>query len=357
MPTEKTIAIVGSMPPPFGGVSVHVLRELELLGSAGYEVSLYEQTGKSVPQDNVYPLSRSKFKFLKFLLSIDQDLIHFHFANHVASALTGLVLRLRPRQNYIATVHGEGLMENYNTKGVLFRKCIELYFRNAAHVIGVNQNVVDFLRDRLTVSEERISLIPAFLPPTSQELDPANIPVLVTEFTKGKTHLIGSHGWFGFFRPEGVHVYGFDMLCRIAEEISQSGKNIGMYTVISGVYDEEHRREILAVQEKYKDHWLIVETSFTCASLYKKTSLFLRPTSTDGDSVSIRECLALGVPVLASDAVPRPAACEFFRSRDFDHFSERFWQMCGSDNDKVERQVEAFDNDLLSVIRSVLDDT
>lgn len=248
-------------------------------------------------------------------------------------------------------------MENYNTKGVLFRKCIELYFRNAAHVIGVNQNVVDFLRDRLTVSEERISLIPAFLPPTSQELDPANIPVLVTEFTKGKTHLIGSHGWFGFFRPEGVHVYGFDMLCRIAEEISQSGKNIGMYTVISGVYDEEHRREILAVQEKYKDHWLIVETSFTCASLYKKTSLFLRPTSTDGDSVSIRECLALGVPVLASDAVPRPAACEFFRSRDFDHFSERFWQMCGSDNDKVERQVEAFDNDLLSVIRSVLDDT
>ena len=78
MPTEKTIAIVGSMPPPFGGVSVHVLRELELLGSAGYEVSLYEQTGKSVPQDNVYPLSRSKFKFLKFLLSIDQDLSLIH---------------------------------------------------------------------------------------------------------------------------------------------------------------------------------------------------------------------------------------------------------------------------------------
>ena len=234
---------------------------------------------------------------------------------------------------------------------------VSIYFCNAAHVVGVNQNVTDFLEQTIGVEPRKVSLIPAFLPPTAKELDSSNIPAAVSEFTKGKTHLIGTHGWFGFFRPEGVHVYGFDMLCRIAEEISQSGKNIGMYTVISGVYDEEHRREILAVQEKYKDHWLIVETSFTCASLYKKTSLFLRPTSTDGDSVSIRECLALGVPVLASDAVPRPAACELFRSRDFDHFSERFWQMCGSDNDKVERQVEAFDNDLLSVIRSVLDDT
>jgi glycosyltransferase involved in cell wall biosynthesis len=36
-------------------------------------------------------------------------------------------------------------------------------------------------------------------------------------------------------------------------------------------------------------------------------AIFLRPTLTDGDAVSIREALAAGVPVLASDVVRRPA--------------------------------------------------
>jgi glycosyltransferase involved in cell wall biosynthesis len=35
-------------------------------------------------------------------------------------------------------------------------------------------------------------------------------------------------------------------------------------------------------------------------------TIFLRPTLTDGDALSIREAMAAGVPVLASDVVRRP---------------------------------------------------
>ena len=41
--------------------------------------------------------------------------------------------------------------------------------------------------------------------------------------------------------------------------------------------------------------------------------VFLRPTSWDGDSVIVREALALGARVIASDLAPRPAGVELAR--------------------------------------------
>ena len=53
-----------------------------------------------------------------------------------------------------------------------------------------------------------------------------------------------------------------------------------------------------------------------------RSSVLLRPTNTDGDAVSVREALWLGVPVIASDVVERPAGTELFRTRD----AESLWQ-------------------------------
>ena len=51
-------------------------------------------------------------------------------------------------------------------------------------------------------------------------------------------------------------------------------------------------------------------------AVYAKTDVFVRPSITDGDSVSIRECLSLGVPVIASNAVSRPPECILFENRN-----------------------------------------
>ena len=45
---------------------------------------------------------------------------------------------------------------------------------------------------------------------------------------------------------------------------------------------------------------------------FRHDVILLRPTRTDGDALSVREALHAGVPVIASDAVPRPPGARTF---------------------------------------------
>ena len=348
------MAIVGTAPPPFGGVSVHVNRKLDLLRRNGIDANLYEQTGKDAPDRGIFPLGSSKFRFLQLLLNFRENLIHFHFNNHVALAMACQVVKLRRGKEYSITVHSERPSRLFSEKGPIFRSSMSRYFRNAKHLICVNRNIGDFMTKTLGIPSSRISLIPAFLSPTQDELADDQIPEQVARFVDTKDKVIGTHGWFGYF-VDGNHVYGFEHIARLAREIAQSGQNIGMYTVISGTYESSHREKILQLQSELADHWLVVDSPFSCAALYKKTDLFLRPTITDGDSVSVRECLSLGVPVLASNAVERPPACHTFPTQDYDQFSSEFWRLLEEPKtESLLREPMDFGDDLLKLFNNLL---
>jgi glycogen(starch) synthase len=49
-----------------------------------------------------------------------------------------------------------------------------------------------------------------------------------------------------------------------------------------------------------------------------RSDVFLRPTLEDGDSISVREALSLGVPVVASRIGARPAGAILFEPGDTD---------------------------------------
>ena len=54
----------------------------------------------------------------------------------------------------------------------------------------------------------------------------------------------------------------------------------------------------------------------TCLALMSACDVFLRPTLEDGDSISVREALSMGVPVVASRIGTRPAGAILFHSGD-----------------------------------------
>ena len=53
-----------------------------------------------------------------------------------------------------------------------------------------------------------------------------------------------------------------------------------------------------------------------CLALISACDVFLRPTLEDGDSISVREALSLGVPVVASRVGTRPAGAILFQPGD-----------------------------------------
>jgi glycosyltransferase involved in cell wall biosynthesis len=58
-------------------------------------------------------------------------------------------------------------------------------------------------------------------------------------------------------------------------------------------------------------------------ALFERASVFVRPTFADGDAISVREALALGTPVVASDAAERPKGTFLFRTNDVDDLAEK----------------------------------
>jgi len=351
--SKSSLAVVGVLPPPFGGVSVHVKRYMELLERSDVAATLYEQTGKSDPENRVVPFSSSPLRFVKFLMTFEEEVVHFHFNNHRALAIAGQLLHFRKGKKTILTVHSERLVRWYDEKGWLYRKMMSSCFRRADHLICVSQPIANFMNERLGIDKSKLSVIPAYLPPTQAEKSEHHIPNEVSEFISGREKMIGTHGWFGYF-VNGDHVYGFDHIARLAQEISDSGRNIAMYTVISGNYEDAHRDKIKALQENLSDNWMIIESPFSCAALYEKTDLFIRPTVTDGDSVSIRECISAGVPVLASDAVPRPKQCQLYKSRDYPQLSKSFWSLLGQSETPASGESRCIETELISVIQANL---
>jgi glycosyltransferase involved in cell wall biosynthesis len=55
-------------------------------------------------------------------------------------------------------------------------------------------------------------------------------------------------------------------------------------------------------------------------ALLQQVDAYLRPTATDGSSVAVLEALSLGLPVIASDIVPRPTGVNLYDFRNKDSF-------------------------------------
>jgi glycosyltransferase involved in cell wall biosynthesis len=55
-----------------------------------------------------------------------------------------------------------------------------------------------------------------------------------------------------------------------------------------------------------------------CLSVMARSAVFIRPTFRDGDSISVREAVALGLPVVASNVGTRPESVLLFEAGDRD---------------------------------------
>jgi glycosyltransferase involved in cell wall biosynthesis len=156
-------------------------------------------------------------------------------------------------------------------------------------------------------------VIPPFIPPRESP-DERKIPSRVRDFCKGKFPILAANG--GFVKIDNKDVYGLFALTKLAKSLIDKFPNYAIVVYIrSGVDIVTEEFKCLLDETNnvpLKDHFLFFTSEGEFYPFLSICDIFLRPTSTDGDSNSVREALRCNIPVVASDVVPRPVGCRIY---------------------------------------------
>jgi len=168
-------------------------------------------------------------------------------------------------------------------------------------VVCVNQEIAAAVAG-LGVANEQIRIAPAFLP---IEAPKVALPTEIESWIQQHSPVVTSAM---FFRPE----YGFELLVRALLALKRRYPRIGCLVMGSG--EEREQAAALLKTHGLEDTILLAGDlqHELCLSLMARSAVFVRPTFRDGDSISVREAVALGVPVVASNVGTRPEGVLLF---------------------------------------------
>ncbi|UCG57957.1 MAG: glycosyltransferase [Phycisphaerales bacterium] len=126
---------------------------------------------------------------------------------------------------------------------------------------------------------------------------------------------------------EGIDLYGLDLSIELVRRLIEHGvSGVSLIFAVScnaadNLLYGKAKRLIETLQ--LDGHFCLYDGPVDFAALMTQCDIVLRPTSSDGDALTVREALYFGIPVIASDAVERPEGTITFENRDIDCLLER----------------------------------
>jgi len=312
------VVIIGATLPSMGGVEIHIARMMDILKENGID---YEQIDPRCCIDA--PKGLRQLKFYMTLLKASGTLYHFH-TSHIISLWVFMALLSLIGKKVIYTLHNENIADEIENKVIGFMKYLSLKicFKRYSHIICVNQRMKDTLVS-IGFNHRKISLIPAFIPQSI--IDPSTIPNNIKEFIDTHSPTITGYAC-SIYNYQGVDRYGVDMMIDVVDRLKKKFPNIGLILSIPNP-DDENLQKIEVYKEDIKKrkiekniHICIINIDLT--SLFQITDVYIRPSTTDGDPVAIREALYINVPTVSSDRTWKPDGTILHRDRDAEDFKK-----------------------------------
>ncbi len=300
------LLLIGPYPPPHGGISVHVAEAKRQLDQAGVCCRVLNLR-RSAPESEQYICIRSSVELLPVLLFYARRgwTLHLHTNGHnwkswLMALACGLVGQLAPA--CLLTVHS-GMAPNYLGRKRVWRgQWARIACRLYDLVVAVNHQIGGAIA-ALGVSPDRLEVVPAYL----STAPPARLPAPFEELVRGSEPLLTT---VLFYRPE----YGFDLLLHALGRLRDRYPNLRCLIMGSGERQEEAKRLIQAAGMEDAVILLGDVPHELCLALISASDLFVRTTLKDGDSISVREALSLGVPAVVSDVGYRPPGARLFQA-------------------------------------------
>lgn len=356
------VSIVGSIPPPVGGISIHIKRIQRVLEINGIESCVYNESGWGNEKGNIHPISRYR-SFVFKIPFIKTDLLHIHSIDMKLRILLG-VYKLFGKK-IILTIHGESLSDQLKTSNSLMRFLLRMSLKKIDKVICVNESLLDELI-LLGMDNSNMVVIPGYIHPKEYREDIVAIPKDVHSFIEESPFLITANGCIRFYKDEDL--YGVDMLINMMYKLKNQGIRAHL---LFALLDKESQTE--EEREYYKElqdrlHELDLEDIFMFyevenTELYpilQKSQLFIRPTNTDGLGVSIAEALYYNVPSVASNVCNRPQGTILFQSRNNLDLYQVVNEVICNHSFYVERiskiEIKDYSNELVSTYKEIINE-
>ena len=189
--------------------------------------------------------------------------------------------------------------------------------RVASHVIAANSDFKKILVNK-GISDNKVSVISAFIPPNNNSLKKQFIPQAIVEFCTKHQPLIITYAHGPDFH-KGEDLYGLDLFEQLVQELKTDLPQLGIVIVIPEVTNKDYLKEL---KTRFSKSGLdpffcfAIRYNFSFVPLLQYVDLFIRATNTDGDALTLRESLYCGVLSVASDVCQRPEGTFLFRNRD-----------------------------------------
>lgn len=285
---QNKLLIIGRTPPPIGGVSVHVLRLLNHLKKS------------SIP----FEFKTLDFRNLLFFPFFSNRFIciHIHSSNPYIRLYIIFMAKILNKKS-IVTIHGN--LGRFSSK--LKNYVDTLTIKISDKPILLNDKSIHLAKDINKKSE----LISAFLPPEieNEELEKSHIDNINNLKEKYK-YLFCTNAYNLTFDKNNNEIYG---IFELIEIFKQNLKYGFVFSDPSGVYS----REILNRKIIISENIYIIQGLHSFYKVMNLCDASIRNTSTDGDSLSVKESLFLGKWTFATDVVSRPNGTILYKRGSF----------------------------------------
>jgi glycosyltransferase involved in cell wall biosynthesis len=315
------LLILGPVPPPLGGISVHISRVVPLLQDAGLNVQVLNHFESMEATFVVGTLRRNPLRYYFLPRRIPARILHYHHS-HWSQLLAVALGKTRSRSRYIVTVHGEDLPTLLRSRIPWLGRVTRWALRRFDVIIVVNDKIRQTIEAEFV--DRPIEVLPAFLADHAAETHYE--PSLEKFLSSGPGLILPA--FRVRFMPDGRDVYGFDTAVEAFTVVAKGRPSLHLALFVAEqpkgrkptryLNDLIRRLERVGLRDRTK---VVFGVPLTPA--FRHDVVLVRPSRMDGDALSIREALDIGVPVVASDAVERPSGVVTFATDNVVDFARK----------------------------------
>lgn len=322
---KRKVILIGPYPPPIGGVSVHIKRYVEyLLRNNITDFVIFDDSNESktvaINKKSHY-IKENKITFIiKMLFMSKNQIIHYHSHNWMIRFLLTLIGKIH-KTNVIFTFHS--FRDDIEKFGLIKKSMARFVIKYGTYFIAVSKNEKNKLIE-YGCEVGKISVIPAYINPSVEDKENNSVPNYVKEFISNhEVAITANASGIRFFN--GDDLYGIDMCVKLMKRLKQKySDSVGLIFLLPQIDDKHYFKKINERIKKFniEKNFLFVTDKISMFPIIKMSSIFIRPTNSDGDAISIREAIDYKIPSIASDVVKRPEGTIVFKTREQGDFED-----------------------------------